>query len=148
MPVERFIDGYESRNERMADLMRRLKICEEKSSGIDRVVEAAEVFQLPAPAFRAGLRRTSVVVFGPKPFSEMKRGDRIRATYQHCALRWVMEERMTNATLRQRFGLEDSNSKSVTVSQIIKATVDAKLIKPDTRVGDSKRHAAYLPFWA
>ena len=29
VPVERFIDGYQSRNERLADLMRRLGICEE-----------------------------------------------------------------------------------------------------------------------
>ncbi|WP_407545684.1 RNA-binding domain-containing protein [Acinetobacter baumannii] len=37
VPVERFIDGYQSRNERLADIMRRFGICEEKSSGIDRV---------------------------------------------------------------------------------------------------------------
>jgi ATP-dependent DNA helicase RecG len=30
VPVERFIDGYQSRNERLADLMRRMGICEEK----------------------------------------------------------------------------------------------------------------------
>jgi ATP-dependent DNA helicase RecG len=38
VPVERFIDGYQSRNERLADFMRRMGICEERSSGIDRVV--------------------------------------------------------------------------------------------------------------
>ncbi len=41
VPVERFIDGYQSRHERMADLMRRMHICEEKSSGIDLVIDAA-----------------------------------------------------------------------------------------------------------
>jgi len=62
VPVERFIDGYQSRNERLADFMRRMSICEEKSSGIDRVVHQAEAFQLPAPDFRAGYRRTIVIV--------------------------------------------------------------------------------------
>ena len=71
VPVERFIDGYQSRNERLADLMRRMHICEEKSSGIDRVIEAAEVFQLPAPDFRVGHRRTIVTIFGPRPFAAM-----------------------------------------------------------------------------
>lgn len=52
VPVERFIDGYQSRNERLADLMRRAGICEEKSSGIDRVVHTAEMYQLAAPEFR------------------------------------------------------------------------------------------------
>ncbi len=54
VPVERFIDGYQSRNERLADLMRRLHICEEKSSGIDKVIYTVEAYQLPAPDFRAG----------------------------------------------------------------------------------------------
>ena len=34
VPVERFIDGYQSRNERLASIMRRMGICEERSSGI------------------------------------------------------------------------------------------------------------------
>ena len=54
VPVERFIEGYQSRNERLIALMRRMGICEEKSSGIDRVVHAAEMLQLPAPYFRTG----------------------------------------------------------------------------------------------
>lgn len=45
VPVERFIDGYQSRNERLASLMRRFGICEEKSSGIDRVVHTAELYR-------------------------------------------------------------------------------------------------------
>ena len=86
VPVERFIDGYQSRNERLADLMRRFGICEEKSSGIDRVVEAAEVLQLPAPEFLVSHRRTIAVIYGPRSFREMSGSDRIRACYQHCCL--------------------------------------------------------------
>ena len=65
----RFIDGSQSRNERMADLMRRLGVCEEKGSGIDRVINAAEVYQLPAPDFRVGYRRTGVTSLGSAPSS-------------------------------------------------------------------------------
>ena len=42
VPVERVIDGYRSRNERLADLMRRMRLCEEKGSGIDLVSDEAE----------------------------------------------------------------------------------------------------------
>jgi predicted HTH transcriptional regulator len=146
VPVARFIDGYQSRNERVADLMRRMGICEEKSSGVDKVVQAAEFYQLPAPDFRAGLRRTIVTIFGPKPFDEMDREDRIRACYQHCALKWVMSERMTNQTLRERFHLPES--KVASVSQVIAAAIDAKMIKADEKVGGSRKFARYLPFWA
>jgi len=146
VPVERFIDGYQSRNERLADLMRRMGICEEKSSGIDRVVQAAEVYQLPAPDFRAGHRRTVVTIFGLKPFEEMDRNDRVRACYQHCVLKWVMSERMTNQSLRDRFRLAED--KAAIASQIIAATIEAEMIKPDESVGTSRKFARYLPFWA
>ena len=145
VPVERFIDGYQSRNERLADLMRRAGICEEKSSGVDRVVQAAEGHHLPAPDFRSGFRRTYAVVCGPKPFDEMDRSDRVRACYQHCALKWVALQPMTNQSLRMRFHL--SEDKAAAASQVIAATIDAKLIKLDSNVRGSRRFARYQPFW-
>lgn len=146
VPVERFIDGYQSRNERLAALMRRMGICEEKSSGIDRVVHATEVLQLPAPDFRAGHQRTIVTIAGPKDFDAMDREDRVRACYQHCALKWVMSGKMTNQSLRERFRLPES--KSAIVSQVISATIEMGLIKADEKVGASRKYARYLPFWA
>lgn len=146
VPLERFIDGYQSRNERLADLMRRFHICEEKSSGVDRVVEAAEVYQLPAPDFRSGYRRTVVTIFGPKPFDEMERQDRIRACYQHCCLRYVIGEKMSNQSLRERFKLPEDKAESA--SRIIRDTIEAGLVKLDNPETASKRYARYVPFWA
>ncbi len=146
VPVERFIDGYESRNEDLARMMRRMGICEEKSSGIDRVIHETEFYQLPAPDFRVGYQRTVVTIYGSRDFEQMDRADRIRACYQHSALKWVMSEGMTNQSLRERFGLPES--KSAIVSQVIAASMEAKLIKPDEKVGASRRFARYLPFWA
>jgi ATP-dependent DNA helicase RecG len=62
IPANRFIDENQSRNDRLADLMRRLGICEEKGSGIDKVVDAVEKAQLPAPDFRVAERHTVAVV--------------------------------------------------------------------------------------
>ena len=146
VPVERFIDGYQSRNERLADLMRRMRICEEKSSGIDKVIQAAEVYQLPAPDFRTSHRRTVVVIYGPRDFEEMDRNDRVRACFQHCALKWVMGERMTNQSLRERF--HQPETKIASISQVIAAAIEAKAIKSDEKVGGSRKFARYLPFWA
>jgi ATP-dependent DNA helicase RecG len=146
VPIERFIDGYQSRNERLADLMRRMHICEEKSSGIDQVIEAAETFQLPAPNFRVEHRRTNVIVLGHEPFEEMDREDRIRACYQHCVLRYVLHGSMTNQSLRNRFKLP--SNKSATISQLIAATIERGLIVADEDTKGSKRLARYLPTWA
>lgn len=146
IPPERFIDEYQSRNERLADLMRRVGICEEKGSGIDKVVHSAEVYQLPAPDIRVGERRTTVVLFAHKLFQDMDRSDRIRACYQHCSLRYVMNERMSNQTLRERFKLPED--KSETVSRIIRETTEAGLVKLDNPEIASRRYARYIPFWA
>lgn len=143
--VTRFIDGSQSRNERMAGLMRRFGICEEKSSGIDRVVHSVEAVQLPAPEFRVLDNHTVVTVFGHKPFDEMDRPERVRACYQHCVLKYVMGEFMTNSSLRERFGLP--LNKQVVTSQVISAAADEGWICLDTRVGGSKKYARYLPCW-
>lgn len=143
---DRFIDEYQSRNERLADVMRRLGICEEKGSGVDKVIQAAELFQLPAPDFRVGERRTSAVLFAHQDLDEMDRNDRIRACYQHCCLRYVMNEKMTNQSLRERFKL--SEDKVASVSQIIAATVDAGKIKLADPTQTSTRYRNYVPFWA
>lgn len=146
IPTDRFIDEYQSRNERLADLMRRLRICEEKGSGIDKVITAVEAYQLPAPDIRATDTRTTVVLFGHKDFAAMDRSERVRACYQHCCLRYVMNEKMTNQSLRTRFELPET--KAETVSRIIKDTIEegkVKLVDPEST---SKRYAKYVPFWA
>jgi ATP-dependent DNA helicase RecG len=143
---DRFIDEYQSRNERLADLMRRLGICEEKGSGIDKVIQASEAYQLPAPDFRVGELRTTAVLFAHLEIEEMDRNDRIRACYQHCCLRYVMNEQMTNQSLRERFKLPAD--KSATTSQIISATLDAGKIKLTDVAQAAPRYRSYIPFWA
>jgi predicted HTH transcriptional regulator len=142
----RFIDDYRPRNEKLADIMRRLGLCEEKGSGIDKVVDAAEVFQLPAPDFRVSSARTTAVLFAHVDFDEMERGDRVRACYQHCCLRYVLNRPMTNASLRDRFKLGEGQHD--VISRIIQGAVQAGLVKaadPDSR---SRKFARYIPCWA
>lgn len=146
VPVERFIDGYQSRNEKLADLMRRFGICEEKSSGIDRVIETAELLQLPAPDFLTEHQRTVAVIYGAREFKAMDRTDRVRACYQHCVLQWVLRKKMTNQSLRERFGLSERSGNSV--SQIISLAVEQGLIKIDPGAPESRKYARYIPNWA
>ena len=146
--VERFIDEYRSRNEKLADVMRRLYICEEKGSGIDKVISAVEYYQLPAPDFRVGEARTTAILFAHQNFSDMSKSDRIRACYQHCCLLYVSNQRMSNQTLRKRFHMSNSRKETSAVSIIIRATKEIGLIEPDESESDSTRYARYIPFWA
>lgn len=146
IPPDRFIDEYQSRNERLANLMRRFGICEEKGSGIDKVIDAAEVYQLPAPDFRVGDRHTIAILFSHKEFEDMARNDRIRACYQHCCLRYVMNQKMTNQSLRERFKLSEKKAESV--SRVIRETMEGGLIKLSDLAVTSLRYRSYVPYWA
>lgn len=145
VPVDRFIDGYQSRNERLADLMRRFAICEEKGSGVDKVIEAIEAHQLPAPDFRAGFKRFSVLLFAPRSFEEMDRNDRVRACYQHCCLCYVLNRKMTNQSLRERFKLPEAKAESA--SRVIRDTLEAGTIRLADAAQTSLRYRSYIPFW-
>jgi len=142
---ERFIDEYESRNERMADLMRRAGLCEEKGSGMDKVIAGNERFRLPAIRILVGDVRTSVTVYAYRKLSAMSRKDKIDACYQHCCLRYLQNEKMTNQSLRERFEIEEKNYP--VVSRIIRDTIDAGLIKDEDPENKARRYSGYLPFW-
>ena len=142
----RFIDEYQSRNEALASLMRRLGICEEKGSGIDNVVAACELYQLPAPDFVQLEKHTKAVLFNPKTLNEMNKKDRVRSCYQHCCLKYVSNEKMTNQSLRERFKIEEKNASIA--SRIIKETMGEGFIKYDDPESKSKKYAGYIPFWA
>ena len=142
----RFIgDPPQSRNEMLAKVMRRANICEERGSGIVKVVTNCEFFQLPAPDFLATKNHTRAVLFAYRKLVDMDPTDRVRACYQHACLCYVSGQKMTNATLRKRFGIDEKNS--AMASRIISETTDASLIKPyDPKMG--RKYMKYLPFWA
>lgn len=143
----RFLDEVpRSRNEALATLMRKARICEERGSGIDKVVKAAEIFQLPAPSFDVKEKHTVATLYAYRPLREMNRGEKIRACYQHACLRYVSNDQMSNSTLRERFGIEDKNYSMA--SRIIADTIEAGLVKEYDPSNKSKRQARYVPFWA
>jgi ATP-dependent DNA helicase RecG len=146
--VDRLLDEpARSRNERLAYLMRLMRYCEERGSGIDKVVFEAEVYQLPPPAFEIKRNGFIATLFAPRSFNEMTPEERTRAIYQHACLRWVSGNRpTTNSTIRGRFGFGDE--RATQVSRLIADALDAGAIKPIDPSNRSRAQAAYQPFWA
>jgi ATP-dependent DNA helicase RecG len=85
-------------------------------------------------------------MFAHKAFDDMDGKDRVRACFQHCVLRWMLNEKMTNTSLRERFKLPAS--KSETVSRIIGDALQQGRIKPDDPTNTSRRYARYVGWWA
>ena len=143
---ERFIDEYQSRNDILADLMRRLGICEEKGSGIDKVIFYNEMYQLPAPDILIQEKHTKVIMYSYKTLNQMDKKDKIRACYQHCCLKYVSNDKMTNQSLGERFKIESKNA--AIASRIIKKALKGNVIKEDDPESNSRKYKKYIPFWA
>ena len=144
--TDRFVDTPpRSRNETLASLMRRFGICEERGSGIDKVVSEVEAFQLPAPLFESPERSTRATLFAHKRLNDMDRTERVRACYLHACLCYVLNQPMNNASLRKRFGISDRNASRA--SRILSEALDSgSVVIRDPNAGSRIR--AYLPYWA
>ena len=143
----RFVDhNPQSRNEKLAHFMRRLNICEERGSGIDKVIFECEYYQLPAPKFIEGENYTRINLYAYIKLGQMDKEDKFRACYLHSCIKYVQGEAMTNQSLRQRFGIAEQNYSIA--SRIISESIKSGLVKDYDSESNSKKHAKYLPFWA
>mgnify|MGYP001454459246 FL=1 len=142
--TDRMIDlPPRSRNAMLGALMRRMRLCEEQGSGLDKVIANAELYQLPPPKFQAEAESMQAIIYGPRTFAEMSPEERVRACYQHAVLRWLSGERMKNASLCERLAIDKKNAAQASV--VLKSALQAGLIKAaeaeNVRTG-------YIPWWA
>lgn len=144
--VLRIVDNPpKSRNEKLAGLMRRLRMCEELGTGWDKIVITCELQQLPAPKIELYEDSTRVTLFAEKDFSSLSTEDKLWACYLHACIKQIQGEQLTNSSLRNRFGLKESSSGSI--SRLIKEAVAMGLIKPLDPT-TAPRYMKYIPCWA
>jgi len=144
--VDRLIDTpSKTRNEKLASAMRVAGYCEKRGSGIDRALSEVERLGLPAPLFQKVSDSTVVTLFGPRPFKEMSKEDRILACYQHACLQFERNSHLTNGSLRERFKLPRKQYPQVSI--VISDAKASGRIKPlDENQGN--KFAKYIPYWA
>ena len=144
--VLRIIDNPpKSRNEKLASLMRRLKMCEELGRGWDRMVLSCEAQYLPAPRIEVFQDSTKVTLFSEMEFSNIPMEDKLWSCYLHACLMYIQGDALTNKSLRDRFGIPETSSSSS--SRLIKEAIGKNLIKvldPNT----APRYMKYIPIWA
>lgn len=88
--VMRIIDNPpKSRNEKLASLMRRLKMCEELGRGWDRMVLSCEAQFLPAPRIEVFQENTKVTLFSEMEFRNIPMEDKLWSCYLHACLMYV-----------------------------------------------------------
>lgn len=140
--VKRIVDNPpKSRNEKLASVMRRLRMCEELGTGWDKIVLLCELQQLPTPKIKLYEESTKVTEI---PFANLSVEDRVWACYMHACIMYVQGEQLTNSSLRTCFGVPASSSGSI--SQLIKQALEEEVIKPLDPT-TSNKYMKYIPFW-
>ena len=144
--TERLVDAPpQSRNDRLASLMRRFGYSEERGMGIDRVVEEIETHELPPPRFQRPRGFTRVTLHARKKLGELGADDRNWACYLHACLRYLNGDALTNTSLRRRFGIADRNR--AMASRLIRSAVKSGAITPESPAA-SRKAMRYIPWWA
>lgn len=146
MAVDRLIDQQpRARNEILADMMREIGFCEERGSGIDKAAFSLEVYGLPAVHFVNNPDSFRAILYSPKSYKMMENIERLRTAYQHTCLHYVMDQKVTNASLRARLKLSTKQSQLATA--LIRKAIERKIIKI-ANPGTSPRYIHYIPYWA
>ena len=145
--IDRIVDTVPvSRNENIAGFMHKCGICEERGSGYDKIIAATSKSTMLAPKIENQSNQfTKVVLFAKIPFELTSKEDRIRTCYMQACFAYVNFGAITNADVREIFGLGESEK--VKSSRIIKDTVEAGLIKP-VDPETAPRYMKYIPHWA
>lgn len=142
--TDRMIDlPPRSRNEALASLMRRMDMCEEQGTGLDKVIISIETNQLPPPQFQELSDSMRVILFAPRTFADMTVSERTRACYQHSIMKYLDGKKMKNSTLCERFGIEKKNAAQASI--VIKKALENGIIKA---ADPEHPRSGYEPIWA
>jgi predicted HTH transcriptional regulator len=142
--VNRLIDQEpRARNQKLAKMLQRIGLCEERGRGIDIMALECELYGLPAVKFINEPNRFTVVFRAPIKFNDMDKAERLLTLYQHASLNYVLGRKTTNRSLRERF---KSNS-PVQISRLIKDALEKGLIRTQN-LSASPRWIHYVPYWS
>ena len=144
--VDRVIDAApRARNEKMATFLRLAHICEIRGSGFDRIEEGMQDWKIPAPKVETSEDFCRTILRWRQNFTQWTKEEKIRTCYLYTCYCHVNDKEATNAALRKRFNVSDSNKSSV--SRVIKETINAgkiKIVDPNAALKLRK----YAPYWA
>ena len=145
VPEDRFVDyPPTSRNQKMADELFKLGICEKRGTGWDKIAEEASKLKYPAPSVSATNRHTIVTLTRQKRLVDMTQEEKMWSIYINACYLWVEGVYTTNSTIRELFDIDEGNK--ATASRLLNQAVKDNKIKVfDTDAGSRSRK--YVPIY-
>ena len=144
--IDRIIDtAPHARNEKMANFLRLVHICESRGSGFDRIEEGMRDWKIPAPKVETAEDFCRTKFYWHDALSEWSKEEKIRTCYIYVCYCYVNGIEVSNTVLRERFGIEEKNK--AIVSRVIKETVEKGYIRLFDE-STAPRYYRYIPYWA
>ncbi|PII82305.1 hypothetical protein BMH32_08315 [Leucobacter sp. OLJS4] len=133
-----------SRNEKFAFAARSMGMCDERGSGWDLIGDFIEAQGLPAPLIESNGGSMRVTVWWQRAFSDYTKDEALNALFFHALVQNAKKKRVTNASVKERFGLPDKDGGKT--SKLLGSAVAAGLIKIyDEDAGFKSR--SYVPYF-
>lgn len=145
VPKDRFVDyPPTSRNQKMADELFKLGICEKRGTGWDKVAEETGKLKYPAPTVSATDRHTVVTLMKQKSLADMTQEEKVWSVYINACFLWVERIYTTNSTIRELFDIDEGN-KAMASRLLGQAVEDGKIKIFDEDAGSRSRK--YVPIY-
>ncbi|MBS0359255.1 MAG: putative DNA binding domain-containing protein [Proteobacteria bacterium] len=141
--IDRLFGSTNPRNELFARIMYKTHICEDRGSGLIRALISIELCGLPPLKFEITDVAFKVILYAPRNYQDMSKQERVDACFQHCILKYLSNEKMTNSSLRKRLGISEKNY--ALASRIIKDTLDQNKIKIANPEIKNAKYIHYVP---
>jgi ATP-dependent DNA helicase RecG len=146
MDVRQFVRMSNPRNADLAAKMREMNMCENRGSGIQRLMSENEIHRRADPEFQVVDELTKARITGKQNFTSLTLDERVWAVFMHASFKYESGSHMTNATFRERYAL--TKAKTALVTTAISSAIEEGLIKLFDENSQSRRYAKYVPFWA
>lgn len=102
--------------------------------------------KIPAPKVESSGDFTRTKLYWYPNLNGWKKEDKIRTCYLATCYYYVNEKEVSNAVLRDRFGVDAKNM--AIISRIVKETINAGYIKLADDENTSLKMRKYVPYWA
>src|SRR5262249_15648911 len=114
MDVKEFVRMSNPRNVDLSAKMREMNMCENRGSGIQRLLSEKEKHRRADPEFQVVRSLTKARITGKQNFTSLTLEERLWAVFMHTSFRYESGGYMTNATFRERYGLGKAKTALVT----------------------------------
>lgn len=134
-----------TRNEKLANFLRLVRIIESRGSGFDRMEESLSLMHLPSPKVESYEDFTKISLVYHDYLKEWSEEEKMTTIYLHTVFCYLAGESSNNASIRERLGISESN-KAIASRLISLAIGKGKIKILDSSSGVKNRR--YIPYWA